>query len=293
MTEKYVKVISGDSYEMNIDIRLMKRCNIYRILNKEINTGESILPILYNIDEIKEFENFLMEEKIESDDINKITNIIKMANYMEYDGYISKNKLNMFQYIIEKLIKIIPELKNIKFVYKYCDENNIEITEWKTLIYLIENKNKIYEYNKKIKIERKERDKKINNFYNFQNNNIKNLLCYMNNIENAFLFILHILGMEGPVYIDTHIYKHADNWKIEPSEEIKKILKEVDIIEVGYKNKYIDKDDILEMINNINKQEGQYGRTYCYAGIHHKDKISSNKKINEIDGKKYEIYWYN
>lgn len=107
----------------------------------------------------------------------------------------------------------------------------------------------------------------------------------MNEIKELLEGIKLIIGVQGPVYLDTNIYEHSENYY---GDYYNKFYdgnwKKKDIIKFGKKGKLITIDDIFIVFDKIFKNEKyeelmEGGRSYFFEGI--------TKEYND----KFNIIW--
>lgn len=281
-------IICKNDKIIQIDKRLLRRCRTYRLCMKD-SDGENII-VPFSFDEMKEFENFLYQEKIEIDDVDKIIGIVTIANFLEYDGYISKTEEEMKKHIVEKIYESYGlEKENIiDIVFSYLREKSTTKDVWGTIFYLTNNIEIVYRDTGRILdniIEEEKEYERLNKEVNKickDNDTYSNIPWELKIFFENFLCMYSMIDKEGVIEFDTNIYSHAKSgWHgLVPDEYYRneEMLKKRDIIKIGKKGKKIAIDDIANLYEEIKKIRKLLGVSYYLLGI--------NKK-----GDKYMIEW--
>lgn len=287
-----IKIITSDNKIINTDERLLKRCVTYcNYIEDNKNSEEFIINFMK--EEYEKFDNFLMNERFSTISPTKeeLLLIIRIADYLEYEGYISKDKMDMFEYFIKYIAKQL-EIEDMDMIYKYCEEKDKNILEWKSLEEIIGEKTEIKNFMNEEENKSWKKEKKLINFY--QNEDVEENL--LNDQKNDYSMLKNIVGKVGPVYINSGIHEHSsyswDNLSPMMNEKTKKkgsqkdekptkksqmheLLIETDHIIVGCKNKKITMKDIEKFYYEVNNLKGCSGRSYYYERLHKETNIEN------------------
>lgn len=102
-----------------------------------------------------------------------------------------------------------------------------------------------------------------------------------------YKFFTKLLGISGPITIDTNILKHA--YGLYDKKELKKLYPNAnekdDIIVIGEEDKVISVKDIDELFEKLLKSHWVDGRSYWLNGIY------SSKKYRWVKNCDYAINW--